>query len=86
MFVPEGEPPREWAERCTTSAAGARCPGARHLRPAGEPPLIARDIATVFATPGRWGSAAAGSLGRQPLGDPAAVCLAVADPVVQAVW
>jgi hypothetical protein len=23
MFVPEGEPPREWAERCTTSAAGA---------------------------------------------------------------
>jgi pimeloyl-ACP methyl ester carboxylesterase len=49
MFVPEGEPPREWAERLYDVRRWTRMPRGGHFAPAEEPGLVARDIAEFFA-------------------------------------
>jgi|SRR5437763_16167220 len=57
MFVPEGEAPREWAERLYEVARWTRMPRGGHFAAAEEPELVARDVAAFFAdvrpAPGR---------------------------------
>ena len=48
-FVPEGEPPREWAERLYDVRRWTPMPGGGHFAPAEEPERVARDIAAFFA-------------------------------------
>ncbi len=50
MFVPEGEPPREWAERLYDIRRWTRMSSGGHFAPSEEPELVARDIAEFFAT------------------------------------
>ena len=47
--VPEGEPPREWAERLHNVQRWTPMPRGGHFAPAEEPELVARDIAAFFA-------------------------------------
>ena len=49
QFAPEGEPPREWAERLYNVRRWTAMPRGGHFAPAEEPELIARDIAAFFA-------------------------------------
>src|SRR5437763_15742795 len=49
QFVPEGAPPREWAERLYNVRQWTPMPRGGHFVPAEEPELLARDIATFFA-------------------------------------
>jgi pimeloyl-ACP methyl ester carboxylesterase len=49
MFVPESEPPREWAERPYDVRRWSVMPRGGHFA-AEEPELLARDIAAFFAT------------------------------------
>jgi pimeloyl-ACP methyl ester carboxylesterase len=49
-FVPEGEPPREWAERLYDIHRWTVMPRGGHFAAAEEPELVARDIAAFFAT------------------------------------
>ncbi len=49
MLVPEGEPPREWAERLYDVRRWTVMPRGGHFAPAEEPGLVARDIAAFFA-------------------------------------
>jgi pimeloyl-ACP methyl ester carboxylesterase len=51
-LVPEGEPPREWAERLYDVARWTRMPRGGHFAAAEEPELVARDIAAFFADRG----------------------------------
>jgi pimeloyl-ACP methyl ester carboxylesterase len=53
MLVPEGQPPREWAERLYDIHRWTVMPSGGHFAPAEEPELLARDIAAFFATTGR---------------------------------
>jgi pimeloyl-ACP methyl ester carboxylesterase len=48
MFVPEGEPPREWAERLYNVRRWTRMPRGGHFAPAEEPDLVARDISAFY--------------------------------------
>jgi pimeloyl-ACP methyl ester carboxylesterase len=48
-FVPEGTPPREWAERLYNVRRWTRMPAGGHFAPAEEPERLARDIAAFFA-------------------------------------
>lgn len=50
MLIPEGEPPREWAERLYDIRRWTVMPRGGHFAPAEEPELVARDIAAFFAT------------------------------------
>lgn len=52
MFVPEGEPPREWAERLYDIRRWSVMPRGGHFAPAEEPELVAQDIAQFFASLG----------------------------------
>jgi pimeloyl-ACP methyl ester carboxylesterase len=49
QFVPEGEPPREWAERLYNVRQWTPMPSGGHFAPAEEPERVARDIAAFFA-------------------------------------
>jgi len=48
-FVPEGEPPREWAERLYDVRRWTEMPRGGHFGAAEEPELLARDIAAFVA-------------------------------------
>jgi pimeloyl-ACP methyl ester carboxylesterase len=48
-LVPEGEPPREWAERLYDVRRWTPMPRGGHFAAAEEPELLARDIAAFFA-------------------------------------
>jgi pimeloyl-ACP methyl ester carboxylesterase len=48
MFVADGEPPREWAERLYEISRWTVMPRGGHFAPCEEPELVARDIATFF--------------------------------------
>jgi pimeloyl-ACP methyl ester carboxylesterase len=48
-FVPEGDPPREWAERLYNIRRWTPMPSGGHFAAAEEPDRLARDIATFFA-------------------------------------
>ena len=48
MLVPEGEPPREWAERLYDIRRWTVMPRGGHFAPAEEPELVARDIAAFY--------------------------------------
>ena len=48
-FVPEGEPPREWAERLYNVRRWTPMPRGGHFAAAEEPELLARDIVAFFA-------------------------------------
>jgi pimeloyl-ACP methyl ester carboxylesterase len=48
MLIPEGEPPREWAERLYDIRRWTVMPRGGHFAPAEEPELLARDIAAFF--------------------------------------
>src|SRR6266516_96965 len=48
-FVPEGTPPREWAERLYDVRRWTPMPSGGHFAAAEEPELLARDIAAFFA-------------------------------------
>ena len=48
-FVPEGEPPREWAERLYNVQRWTVMPAGGHFAAAEEPRRLARDIAAFFA-------------------------------------
>jgi pimeloyl-ACP methyl ester carboxylesterase len=50
MLVPEGQPPREWAERLDDIRRWTVMPADDHFAPAEEPELVARDTAAFFAT------------------------------------
>ena len=50
MLVPEGEPPREWAERLYDIHRWTVMPRGGHFAAAEQPELVARDIAAFFAT------------------------------------
>ncbi|MGN6793088.1 MAG: epoxide hydrolase family protein [Streptosporangiaceae bacterium] len=50
MFIPEGEPPREWAERLYDIRRWTVMPRGGHFAAAEEPDLVARDIAAFFAS------------------------------------
>jgi pimeloyl-ACP methyl ester carboxylesterase len=50
MLIPEGEPPREWAERLYDVRRWTVMPRGGHFAPAEEPELVARDIAAFFTT------------------------------------
>jgi pimeloyl-ACP methyl ester carboxylesterase len=52
-LIPEGEPPREWAERLYDIHRWTVMPRGGHFAPAEEPELVARDIAASFAAMGR---------------------------------
>jgi len=52
-FVPEGEAPREWAERLYNIARWTPMPRGGHFAAAEEPELVARDIAAFLAEHGR---------------------------------
>jgi pimeloyl-ACP methyl ester carboxylesterase len=47
-FVPEGAPPREWAERLYDVRRWTVMPSGGHFAPAEEPELLARDIVAFF--------------------------------------
>ena len=49
QFVPEGTPPREWAERLYDVRRWTPMPSGGHFAAAEEPELLARDIAAFFA-------------------------------------
>jgi pimeloyl-ACP methyl ester carboxylesterase len=49
MLVPEGDPPREWAERLYNICRWTVMPRGGHFAPAEEPGLVARDIVAFFA-------------------------------------
>lgn len=49
-LIPEGQPPREWAERLYDIRRWTVMPRGGHFAPAEEPGLLARDIAAFFAT------------------------------------
>jgi pimeloyl-ACP methyl ester carboxylesterase len=49
QFVPEGEPPREWAERLYNVRRWTPMPSGGHFAPIEEPELLARDVAALFA-------------------------------------
>jgi pimeloyl-ACP methyl ester carboxylesterase len=49
QFVPEGEPPREWAERLYDVRRFTPMPRGGHFAPAEEPELLARDVGAFFA-------------------------------------
>jgi pimeloyl-ACP methyl ester carboxylesterase len=53
MLIPEGQPPREWAERLYDIRRWTVMPRGGHFAPAEEPGLVARDIAAFFAAPDR---------------------------------
>jgi pimeloyl-ACP methyl ester carboxylesterase len=57
MFIAEGEPPREWAERSYNIQSWTSMPSGRDCPTVKEPGLVARDIAAFF------GDAVAGRLG-----------------------
>jgi pimeloyl-ACP methyl ester carboxylesterase len=48
-FVPEGDPPREWAERLYDVRRWTPMPRGGHFAPAEEPELLAHDIIAFFA-------------------------------------
>jgi len=50
MLVPEGEPPREWAERLYDIRRWTVMPRGGHFAAAEQPELVARDIAAFFAS------------------------------------
>lgn len=50
MFIPEGEAPREWAERLYNVQRWTSMPRGGHFAAAEEPLLVARDLAAFFAT------------------------------------
>ncbi len=50
MLIPEGQPPREWAERLYDIRRWTVMPRGGHFAPAEEPELVARDVAAFFAT------------------------------------
>jgi pimeloyl-ACP methyl ester carboxylesterase len=50
MLIPEGEPPREWAERLYDIHRWTVMPRGGHFAAAEQPELVARDIAAFFAT------------------------------------
>jgi hypothetical protein len=50
QFVPEGEPPREWAERLYNVRRWTPMRSGGHFAPAEEPKRLARDIVAFFAT------------------------------------
>jgi pimeloyl-ACP methyl ester carboxylesterase len=50
MFIPEGEAPREWAERLYNVQRWTSMPRGGHFAAAEEPLLVASDIAAFFAT------------------------------------
>ncbi len=50
MLIPEGQPPREWAERLYDIRRWSVMPKGGHFAPAEEPELVARDITAFFAT------------------------------------
>jgi pimeloyl-ACP methyl ester carboxylesterase len=52
MLIPEGEAPREWAERMYNVQRWTSMPRGGHFAAAEEPLLVARDIAAFFATAG----------------------------------
>ncbi len=49
MLIPEGQPPREWAERLYDIHRWTVMPRGGHFAPAEEPQLVAHDIAAFFA-------------------------------------
>jgi pimeloyl-ACP methyl ester carboxylesterase len=49
MYVPEGDVPREWAERLYQIRRWTVMPSGGHFAPAEEPELLARDIIAFFA-------------------------------------
>jgi len=49
MLVPEGTPPREWAERLYDVRRWTPMPRGGHFAPAEQPELLARDVAAFFA-------------------------------------
>jgi pimeloyl-ACP methyl ester carboxylesterase len=49
QFVPEGEPPREWAERLYDVRQWTPMPSGGHFAAVEEPERLARDIAGFFA-------------------------------------
>src|SRR5215470_10914198 len=49
-LIPEGQPPREWAERLYEIRRWTVMPHGGHFAPAEEPELVARDIVAFFAT------------------------------------
>lgn len=49
QFVPEGQPPREWAERLYNVRRWTEMPRGGHFAPAEEPELLAAEIAAFFA-------------------------------------
>lgn len=53
MVVPEGQPPREWAERLYDIRRWTVMPSGGHFAPVEEPQLLARDISAFFAALGR---------------------------------
>jgi pimeloyl-ACP methyl ester carboxylesterase len=52
MFVPEGEPPRDWAERLYNVRRWSVMARGGHFAPAEESQLVARDLAAFFAAVG----------------------------------
>ena len=52
-FVPEGNPPREWAERLYNVRRWTAMPRGGHFAPVEEPELVAADIAAFFGSLGR---------------------------------
>ncbi len=52
-FIPEGTPPREWAERLYNVCRWTQMPSGGHFAAVEEPMLLARDIGAFFATLGR---------------------------------
>jgi pimeloyl-ACP methyl ester carboxylesterase len=50
QFVSDGTPPREWAERLYNICQWTPMPSGAHFAPTEKPELLARDIATFFAT------------------------------------
>jgi pimeloyl-ACP methyl ester carboxylesterase len=49
MFIPEGEPPREWGERLYDVRRWTVMPRGGHFAPAEEPALVAQDMAAFFS-------------------------------------
>jgi pimeloyl-ACP methyl ester carboxylesterase len=48
QFVPEGEPPREWAERLYDVRRWTVLPAGGHFAPVEEPDLVADDLVAFF--------------------------------------
>jgi pimeloyl-ACP methyl ester carboxylesterase len=49
QFVPEGDPPREWAERLYSIRRWTPMPSGGHFAATEEPKRLARDVAAFFA-------------------------------------